>query len=61
MILRPLFQWRPLQVGDELQKIKKEHLFGNKIHGIIESVDKIIKLNENLNSGFGPNARVNSI
>ena len=46
-------------MGDELQKIKKEHLFGNKIHGIIESVDKIIKLNENLNSGFGPNARVN--
>ena len=25
----------------ELQKIKKEHLFGAKIHGIIELVDKI--------------------
>lgn len=25
----------------ELQKIKKEHLFGTKIHGIIELVDKI--------------------
>lgn len=25
----------------ELQKIKKEHLFGLKIHGIIELVDKI--------------------
>ena len=29
-------------MGDELQKIKKEHLFDNEIHGIIESVDKII-------------------
>ena len=31
-------------MGDELQKIKKEHLFDNEIHGIIESVDKIIIL-----------------
>ena len=29
-------------MGDELQKNEKEHLFYNKIHGIIESVDKII-------------------
>ncbi len=32
----------PLQVGDELQKTK-EHLFCNAIHGIIESVDKMIR------------------
>ena len=31
----------PLQVGDELQKTK-EHLFCNAIHGIIESIDKMI-------------------
>lgn len=30
----------PLQVGDELRKIKREHLFNNAIHGIIESVEK---------------------
>ena len=29
-------------MGDELQKNEKEHLFYNKVHGIIESVDKII-------------------
>ena len=52
-------------MGDELQKNRKEHLFCNAIHGIIESVDKVKdqkkNLNEKLNSGFGPNARVNSI
>ena len=74
------------------KKNRKERLFCNAIHGIIESVDKVkdqkrtvfmekidhnahsvylmyyhlimvvkYQLNENLNSGFGPNARVNSI
>ena len=38
------FKWilLPLQVGDELQKTK-ERLFCNAIHGIIESVDKMIR------------------
>ena len=31
----------PLQVGDELHKNKKEHLFDNEFHGIIESVEKV--------------------
>ena len=31
----------PLQVGDELHKNKKEHLFDNMFHGIIESVENI--------------------
>ena len=28
-------------MGDELQKNRKERLFSNAIHGIIETVDKI--------------------
>ena len=48
-------------MGDELHKKQKEHLFDNAIRGIIESVENISNLNEKLNSGFGPNARVNSI
>ena len=31
----------PLQVGDELQKNRKERLFFNAIHGITKTVDKI--------------------
>ena len=31
----------PLQVGDELHKNKKEHLFDNEFRGIIESVENI--------------------
>ena len=31
----------PLQVGDELHKNKKEHLFDNEFRGIIESVEKV--------------------
>ena len=28
-------------MGEDLQKNRKEHLFCNAIHGIIESVDKV--------------------
>ena len=42
-----LVEWKKDQdkiketLGDEVQKTKKEHLFANRIHGIIKSVDKI--------------------
>ena len=37
------------------KKNKKEHLFDDKIHGIIESVDKIIKIIIQKRTGFMEN------